>query len=933
MASSNGASTIVITAGQAAVSGSIRVTINNGCVSSATLTKGVLVNAAPFAVKASASQAIICAGSSVSLTSSATINEQVFLINEKFNLATNNWNKINSSNNSGNRELSAWLLKPSGHTTFQDVIYSNDNSQFYISDSNAQNSTNGNTSTQLESPSFSLAGLSSATFTFYHFYRDWPDNSDNAKVQIRTNNGTTWTTWTDLVTYTSTQGANNNFALASINLNAYLGQAIVQVRFNYLGTNDYYWAVDNVQVSGIKNPAMSTGSYAWTSVPAGFTSNVMNPTSVAPTQTTTYTVTVSNGSACTTSASTTVTVNAASVGGTIAGGNTSICAGTSSVLTLSGKVGNVIRWESLTNPATSWIPIDNTTTILPTGPITSQIKFRAVVKNGICSEVFSEEATIVPGGQTTWKITAPATTAAWDNGTPDSSKKAIISADYAEAVDINACSLTVTDGATASVPAGFIVTLESSLIVDSGSSLTFNSNAHLIQKGNTNQNIGNVTIKRNSSALKRLDYTLWSSPVIGSQSLADFSPATTANHFYNYNSLTDLYEVSSNLSSFNLAKGYLIRMPNNSSAITPTIYEGSFIGKPNSGDISIAMVNTTNDKPRRFNLVGNPYPSPISAIKFVEDNATNITGALYFWRKTNDSTQPSYYTWTTTGLTAPLFGIAADQTVVNVENYNKMIQTGQGFFVEAKGNATNLVFNNSMRTTNLTNQFFRAATSTEYNRIWLNATNAEGWISQTLIGYFTNGQDELDSSDGRYVNDGDIALTSIINEEAYAIQGKSLPFDPTDAIDLQLKVKKAGTYTIAIDHLDGLFEGSQEIFLRDTEIGTDHNLKLSSYVFTADAGTYNSRFKLVYQNYLGLVDDIFNANTIAVAKKNNAISITAGSYLINSVHIFDLQGRKIYSKSNIDSSIVSITDLSIANQIILVQISTDNGTVTKKLQF
>ena len=121
--------------------------------------------------------------------------------------------------------------------------------------------------------------------------------------------------------------------------------------------------------------------------------------------------------------------------------------------------------------------------------------------------------------------------------------------------------------------------------------------------------------------------------------------------------------------------------------------------------------------------------------------------------------------------------------------------------------------------------------------------------------------------------------------------------------------------------------------MRDTEIGTDHNLKLSSYVFTADAGTYNSRFKLVYQNYLGLVDETFNANTIAVAKKNNAISITAGSYLINSVQIFDLQGRKIYSKSNIDSSIVSITDLSIANQIILVQISTDNGTVTKKLQF
>jgi hypothetical protein len=101
----------------------------------------------------------------------------------------------------------------------------------------------------------------------------------------------------------------------------------------------------------------------------------------------------------------------------------------------------------------------------------------------------------------------------------------------------------------------------------------------------------------------------------------------------------------------------------------------------------------------RFNLVGNPYPSPIDAVAFVENttNAANTTGTLYFWRKTNNAASPSYCTWTTGGFVS--------NGEAQVVDPNDVIQTGQGFFVEASGAGTSLEFNNTMRANDHGDQF------------------------------------------------------------------------------------------------------------------------------------------------------------------------------------------------------------------------------------
>ena len=77
-----------------------------------------------------------------------------------------------------------------------------------------------------------------------------------------------------------------------------------------------------------------------------------------------------------------------------------------------------------------------------------------------------------------------------------------------------------------------------------------------------------------------------------------------------------LYNVVSAPATTDFASGagYLIRTPNTWAATTPTTFNGVFTGVPNNGDISYTMAVGASGF--RYNLVGNPYPSPISISSF-----------------------------------------------------------------------------------------------------------------------------------------------------------------------------------------------------------------------------------------------------------------------------------------------------------------------------
>ncbi len=647
-------------------------------------------------------------------------------------------------------------------------------------------------------------------------------------------------------------------------------------------------------------------------------------TSATLTQTTQFRAVVQSG-VCSTanSSATTVSVDALSVGGSISGGGI-VCAGaTSGELTLIGNTGSVVRWESAVSPYTSWDTIVNTSNTYTSGALTQTTQFRAVVQSGVCSSANSSVSS-VNINYTTWN------NGIWSNGSPnDASISAVISSSYtSNGYNLTACSLTVSDNTSVVISSLDTVILSGALTVGTGALVTFNNNANLIQSGSSNLNTGAIVIKRNSSALKRQDYTLWSSPV-ANQQLQLFSPQTLYNRFYTYNTDTNLYDLVSSPSTtnFQTSKGYLIRMPNNHPT-TATVWNGHFTGVPNSGDYSYSLPSPDGGVGHRYVLVGNPYPSPIDINAFINDtnNESSITGTLYFWRKTNNELIPSYCTWTTAGFV----------TNNNIQSYdpNDVIQTGQGFFVESTGSGSTVDFNNSMRIDDHVDQFFKSSNLVEKNRIWLNATNSAGLFSQTLVGYVSNATQGVDSKiDGKYINDGDIALTSIIQGEPYAIQGRSLPFDAADIVPLQFKVATAGDYKIEISHVDGFFSQGQNVFLNDKLTNTIHDLSSGGYDFTSDAGTFDNRFEIMYQLPLAISNPEFSSNQIVVYK--NALDefvVNSGSSIMKSIKILDLSGRIIDFKENINSSQTIVKEFLVVNEVLFLQITNEEGiVVTKKI--
>ena len=542
------------------------------------------------------------------------------------------------------------------------------------------------------------------------------------------------------------------------------------------------------------------------------------------------------------------------------------------------------------------------------------------------------------GTPTTWtgtNSTAWSDAGNWSNSSiPLSSSNVIIAAATNQpllSADLSINSLTINSGASLTVPTGVKLTVNNH--IDNSGALTVENNANLIQTAATNTNSGSGTtiVKRDSNSLKRLDYTMWSSPVTGTQTLLQFSPLTSALspvRFYTFNPGNNVYSVATVTSPFATGTGYLIRMPNEQPSAVPTVgtgigseyykgnaalaYNGVFTGTLNNGQVT---VTTVADK---YNALGNPYPSTMSANSFLSGNAT--AGTLYFWRKTNGAGGSAYATYT-----ASLGGAAGASGTTP----NGTIQVGQGFIVKAS--STSVSFNNTMRETAPTStQFLKTKKVADKSRLWLDLSNANGRMNQVLIGYLDGATTGFDAGiDGKYFNDSKIALTSIVDAEEYVIQGRPT-FDAADVVALGFKTDVAGDYTIALNSFDGVFESGQDVYLVDAVAGKEIDLKAGSYSFTATAGVDNARFRLKYQKTLKVDAPAFNDNSVKVYKNNGAIVVNSTSKAIKTIAVYDVQGRLLAQQKNVNATTATITNIKAVRQVLIVKISADDNSVVSK---
>ncbi|MDI1257584.1 MAG: zinc-dependent metalloprotease family protein [Flavobacterium sp.] len=511
----------------------------------------------------------------------------------------------------------------------------------------------------------------------------------------------------------------------------------------------------------------------------------------------------------------------------------------------------------------------------------------------------------------------------WDNGRPVNNIAAVINGAYTSTGNLEACSLNVTGtSATTFLPSHDLI-IDGAVTVAATANLTIENNANLIQIKDV-PNSGKITVKRNA-IMRRLDYVYWGSPVAG-QDLKLFSPQTVsppigASRFYTLNETNNSFAVIPEPSgvSFLKAKGYMLRAPNDfpTNATLATFY-GVFNGIPNNGNATIAITNTAVTG-KGYNMLGNPYPSTISADLFLAQNP----GELYFWTHTNQDAPSgaNYATYTTFGTTSPAGGATPDGTIA----------IGQGFLLKTpvSGVAT---FTNAMRTGSNSAIFFRNA-NIEKDRIWLNLSNSVGLQNQILIGYMDGATSGIDVSvDAKQIESNINHIASLIGDQKFNIQARALPFDVTDAIPLSFNAIASDEFVISIDHVDGIFLEEQDIFLYDAATGIVHDLKNSVYAFPATEGAYDNRFSIVYQNTTLGIENPELVNSVVVFKKDNTIHINAQEN-ISDVRLFDVRGRLIYENKNINLPVLAINNLNIQQQVLIVQVTAGGKTVSKKIVY
>jgi hypothetical protein len=684
-------------------------------------------------------------------------------------------------------------------------------------------------------------------------------------------------------------------------------------------------------------------------------SNTAAPSTATP-GATTYTVTITDAYGIQRTGTATVIVRPA--GGTISGGGATCYNEAPGNLTLSGYNGTILRWEKSTDAAfTAPVTITNTTATLSgtaIGALTQTTYFRAVVGATGAPNAYSTTGTVTVT-TTTW------TAGGWSNGTPDITTRVFINANYSQATNLSACTIEVGNNAVVDIPAGYTVTINGYLHVNSGSSFTLEHNAHLVQITDV-ANLGSITQKRDSNLLFRLDYTLWSSPLVGlpnQQTLRNFSMATSTNRFYDYKYDTADGGVTYNeaywpvdplTTYFEKGKAFLIRMPNSdatpgySAGTAEMVFHGSFTGVPTNGAVSRPLSVIGN----KYTAIGNPYPSPINVQAFFDANESKMepgTG-IYLWRKKNDYLASSYATLnrvayaSNQAVGAPVAGEEAyggsiwDSYFANTPAAQWVINTGQGFLIRTKLSlpSADATFTNSMRRDIHTNQFFKnAQTQPEMSRYWLDikGTSASSVIAMVYMAEGTTGIDA--GLDAQGITSGaPVSLYSIAADMNLAIQTRPA-FAISDMVPLGYKAVDAGQFTISVHRKDGVFE-SQTIYLKDKYEGLVRNLTENDYTFSTGAGTFNDRFEVVYTTAALSTDTpVAVQNNVVVYKNNNTIAVSAGSSVINSIQVLDIRGRVLLTAADINNADYNITSLTGQNQVLLVQVNTNNGTVTKKI--
>jgi len=499
-----------------------------------------------------------------------------------------------------------------------------------------------------------------------------------------------------------------------------------------------------------------------------------------------------------------------------------------------------------------------------------------------------------------------------------------------------------------------------------------------VEDSGVNSGTGNFVMERTATVARTTDYVYWSSPISNFQ-VGNVNPSSWLRYKWiptiprAYASNFGGWLATPANEVMEKGKGYIIRGPYTNP--TATFTNAAPNNLPNNGIIPVGVERSTYDgapytylsgsttltvvkDDDNYNLLGNPYPSAVDVQKFLALN-TNLAGHIRLWTH-GTPIQSSLFNgqsfYNSFGYTYSVLDyIYVNYTGISSGPGDYAIASGQGFFVtmnhSSASTTENVIFNNSMRrdvalgTIFNNSVFYRKANTNERNRIWLDILDDKNASVRTLVGYIQGATLDKDRLyDAKVTVDSNLNIYSLIQDESQIIQARPLPFDKDDRVPLGVSIplkvgnttSTLGTYKIAIAFADGLFQNkNQDIYLEDRLLNVIHDLRKNPYTFESVSGRFDNRFVLRYTNKnksLGTEHFKEYGNSVVVATNAGQVNIMSSIEAIKRVAIYDVLGREIFTKNNINAMELSIKDIIINRQALVVKVVLENGQeVSKKI--
>jgi hypothetical protein len=454
-----------------------------------------------------------------------------------------------------------------------------------------------------------------------------------------------------------------------------------------------------------------------------------------------------------------------------------------------------------------------------------------------------------------------------------------------------------------------------------------------IDGGGTGQVLGTVIMQRYLSSA--FGYKYFSSP-FQSDTVGDFSNdmnlAASFPAFYKHDeSLTTIGWVSYTTGSgaLNVLTGYAANLGSSNTPVTVDLK-----GVVNSGSKSRALANNNRTYTQGFNLVGNPYPSPINWSASSGWTKTNIDNAVYYFNASALNQYTGVYSSYVNGVSSD--GIAGST-----------IAAMQGFFVHVSNGtfpvSATLGTTNSVRILNSSATFYKVSNQDDHPLLRLKAGfNEHMDITDPVTIYFDNAatpgfNKEIEAL--KILNtDSLIPNIYALSADAQKLSIKALDNiqDAIAIVPLGFSIKKDGYINFSLKDMH-LIPAGLYIYFNDAAAAINHDLKKDSvYTVLLPAGEYANRFSLRFSN-----KDL-NAPVIdAVNHKDEPFTIysAGGKLYVNgelasdkkaSISVVNMLGQVIY-RSQVSGIVRGAIVSNVASGVYIVHISSDTKNQTKKI--